>query len=67
VTERARDVEVMQRNGMRVLTFTMPRWGIWNKIIVTVERGARAAEHDLPILVLLGCRMTLEAVSSTGG
>jgi hypothetical protein len=28
---------------------TVPQWGIWNKIrlVVTVERGARAAEQDL--------------------
>jgi len=57
---------VFQRKGTRVLTFTLPQWwrgGNKIRLIVTVGRDARGAEDDLPILVLLGCRMMLAAVS----
>jgi hypothetical protein len=57
-----------QRNGMPVLTFTMPQWWAWSKVrlVVTVEPGARSAEHDLPILLFLGCRIMLRGVSRGG-
>ena len=57
---------VFQRKGTRVLTFTLPQWwrgGNKIRLVVTVGRDARGAEDDLPILVLLGCRMMLAAVS----
>jgi hypothetical protein len=53
-------------NDVPVLTFTFPHRfvGLKIRVVVTVEPGARSAERDLPLPVLLGCHLTLDAIAA---
>jgi hypothetical protein len=52
------------KNGVPVLSFTPKRAWFTTRLMITVEPGARSAEHDLPILILFGCHLLLAAIAA---